>query len=41
LSQPERSRDYSERALAIWRELSSRPPEPVTSVEEPPHIVSA
>jgi DNA-binding SARP family transcriptional activator/Tfp pilus assembly protein PilF len=41
LSQPERSRDYSERALAIWRELSSRPPEPVTSVEEPPHIASA
>ncbi|MFJ9784884.1 BTAD domain-containing putative transcriptional regulator [Amycolatopsis sp. NPDC101161] len=41
LSQPERSRDYSERALAIWRELSSRPPEAVETVEERPHIVSA
>ena len=41
LSQPERSRDYSERALALWRELSARPPEPVTSVEGAPHIVSA
>ncbi|MEC3977632.1 AfsR/SARP family transcriptional regulator [Amycolatopsis sp. H20-H5] len=27
LSQPERSRTYSERALAIWRELSARPQE--------------
>ncbi|UOX85791.1 tetratricopeptide repeat protein [Amycolatopsis sp. FBCC-B4732] len=41
LSQPERSRDYSERALAIWRELSSsRPPAPAAPAE-PPHIVSA
>lgn len=41
LSQPERSRTYSERALAIWRELSARPqaaapPEPLG-----PHIASA
>jgi len=41
LSQPERSRDYSERALALWRELSARTQEPVTAVEEPSHIVSA
>lgn len=41
LAQPERSRDYSERALAIWRELSTRPAEPVIVVEERPHIVSA
>ncbi|MEV7555307.1 BTAD domain-containing putative transcriptional regulator [Amycolatopsis sp. NPDC089917] len=27
LSQPERSRTYSERALALWRELSARPQE--------------
>ncbi|MFE0023856.1 BTAD domain-containing putative transcriptional regulator [Amycolatopsis sp. NPDC059021] len=27
LAQPERSRTYSERALAIWRELSARPQE--------------
>ncbi|RSM35665.1 SARP family transcriptional regulator [Amycolatopsis balhimycina DSM 5908] len=41
LSQPERSRDYSERALAIWHELSAPPKEPLTLAEEPPHIVSA
>ncbi|MGW3998848.1 AfsR/SARP family transcriptional regulator [Amycolatopsis sp. NPDC004772] len=42
LSQPERSRDYSERALAIWRELSTRPKEPTVVVaEERPHIASA
>ena len=41
LAQPERSRDYSERALAIWRELSARPQEPLTPANEPSHIVSA
>ncbi|WP_410641782.1 AfsR/SARP family transcriptional regulator [Amycolatopsis sp. lyj-346] len=41
LSQPERSRDYSERALAIWRELSTRPKEPPAVVEARPHIASA
>ncbi|MGV9366587.1 AfsR/SARP family transcriptional regulator [Amycolatopsis sp. NPDC003731] len=44
LSQPERSRDYSERALAIWRELSTRPKEPTVVLEESaerPHIASA
>ncbi|SEC01513.1 DNA-binding transcriptional activator of the SARP family [Amycolatopsis tolypomycina] len=42
LSQPERSRDYSERALAIWRELSTRPQEPAAVVaEQRPHIASA
>jgi tetratricopeptide (TPR) repeat protein len=41
LSQPERSRTYSERALAIWRELSARPQ--AVSPPEPlgPHIASA
>ena len=42
LSQPERSRDYSERALAIWHELSAPTKEPLTTAAgEPPHIVSA
>ncbi|WP_086853014.1 AfsR/SARP family transcriptional regulator [Amycolatopsis kentuckyensis] len=41
LSQPERSRDYSERALAIWRELSTRPKESSVVVVERPHIASA
>ncbi|RSD26019.1 AfsR/SARP family transcriptional regulator [Amycolatopsis eburnea] len=41
LSQPERSRDYSERALAIWRELSSARPAAPAATAEPPHIVSA
>jgi len=41
LAQPERSRDYSERALAIWHELSTPPKESLTAVQEPPHIVSA
>ncbi|SFW91955.1 AfsR/SARP family transcriptional regulator [Amycolatopsis australiensis] len=40
LSQPERSRDYSERALALWRELSARQPEPAAA-EQPSHSVSA
>ncbi|EOD68485.1 AfsR/SARP family transcriptional regulator [Amycolatopsis vancoresmycina] len=41
LAQPERSRDYSERALAIWRELSTRPKEEAPVAEARPHIVSA
>ncbi|WP_432850800.1 AfsR/SARP family transcriptional regulator [Amycolatopsis sp. CA-161197] len=47
LSQPERSRTYSERALAIWRELSARPQQSAleTRLEsapgEGPRIVSA
>ncbi|WP_328444036.1 AfsR/SARP family transcriptional regulator [Amycolatopsis sp. NBC_00438] len=44
LSQPERSREYSERALAIWHELSTRPKDPATPPAPPaapPHIVSA
>ncbi|MET8997933.1 BTAD domain-containing putative transcriptional regulator [Amycolatopsis sp. NPDC004169] len=41
LSQPERSRDYSERALTIWRELSTRPKEPAVVVEDRAHIASA
>ncbi|WP_328614120.1 tetratricopeptide repeat protein [Amycolatopsis sp. NBC_00355] len=40
LSQPERSREYSERALAIWHELSTRPKDPATPPAHP-HIVSA
>ncbi|MGW4487510.1 AfsR/SARP family transcriptional regulator [Amycolatopsis sp. NPDC004368] len=47
LSQPERSRTYSERALAIWRELSARPQQSAletrleTAAGEGPRIVSA
>jgi len=41
LAQPERSRTYSERALAIWRELSARPKDPASPPAEPPHVVSA
>jgi DNA-binding SARP family transcriptional activator/Tfp pilus assembly protein PilF len=51
LSQPERSRTYSERALAIWRELSTRPEPSLTGEPEAdvdgaagigsPHIASA
>ncbi|MFG1642579.1 BTAD domain-containing putative transcriptional regulator [Amycolatopsis sp. NPDC049252] len=41
LAQPERSRTYSERALAIWRELSTRPKDPAAPPSEPPHTVSA
>ncbi|WP_410621471.1 AfsR/SARP family transcriptional regulator [Amycolatopsis sp. cmx-8-4] len=40
LAQPDRSREYSERALALWHELSTRPQDPAQPAE-PPHTVSA